>query len=84
MIQASRIGQFTEAFNRPNVLIHPSQTKTPMQVAETFFKHIGSAKAEGMKQATTNTVVQKSAYTESAARRSNDTGEARAKALPEH
>ena len=79
MIQQTRIGQFSEALNRD---IAPSdiKLKTPMQVAETFFKHIGTAKAEGMKQATTNTVVQQSAYTESASRRSNDSSEGRSKA----
>lgn len=79
MIQQTRIGQFSEALNR-NVAPQDIKLKTPMQVAETFFKHIGTAKAEGMKQATTNTVVQQSAYTESASRRSNDTGDNRTKA----
>lgn len=80
MVQQARIGQFTESFNRNT---DPSTVKirTPMQVADTIFKHIGTAKQEGMKQATTNTVVQQSAYTETSGRRSSDTGDARNKAF---
>lgn len=80
IVQQTRIGQFSEQLNR-NVDPKDIKLKTPMQVADSFFKHIGSAKAEGMKQATTNTVVQQSAYTETAGRRTNDTGDARAKAF---
>lgn len=78
MIQQARIGQFTESFNRNG---DPAniKLKTPMQVADNFFKHIGTAKAEGMKQATTNTVVQQSAHVETASRRTSDTSETRSK-----
>lgn len=78
MVQQTRIGQFSEQLNR-NVDPKAIKLRTPMQVADSFFKHIGSAKAEGMKQATANTVVQQSAYTETAGRRGSDTGDTRAK-----
>ncbi len=80
MVQQTRIGQFTDAFSKTK---NPSEVKlrSPMQVAETLFRHIGSAKQEGMKQATTNTVVQQSAYTETAGRRTDDSADARSKSL---
>ena len=45
MVQQTRIGQFTDAMNRTK---NPAEVKfsTPMQVAEKFFKHIGTAKQE--------------------------------------
>lgn len=71
LVHQARIGEATDLLSRSN---DPNSVKlpTPAQVADKLFKRIGSAKSAGMQQATTNTVVQKSAQLETAGRTSND------------
>lgn len=74
LVQQARIGEATDLLSRSN---DPASVKlpTPGQVADKLFKRIGTAKTEGMQQATTNTVVQKSAQLETASRKSDDGAE---------
>lgn len=74
LVQQARIGEATDLLSRST---DPASVKlpTPAQVAEKLFKRIGTAKTEGMQQATTNTVVQKSAQLETAGRKSDDGAE---------
>lgn len=66
LVQQARIGEATDLLSKAANAQEAAQMKlpTPAQIAEKLFKHIGTAKTEGMQQANTNTVVQKSAYLE--------------------
>lgn len=78
LVHRARLGEVTDLLSRSQ---DPSSVKlpTPGQVADRFFNHIGTAKAEGMKQATQNTVIQASAHVETSSRKTNDSAEAQNK-----
>lgn len=82
LVQNSRIGQISNEINRAKTPEEAQKIKltSPSQAAEKFFKYMGNAKAEGMKQATENTVIQASAHVESAGTRTNDSSDAKSKA----
>lgn len=74
LVHQARIGEATDILSRTK---DPSSVKlpTPTQVAEKLFKRFNSAKTAGMQQATTNTVIQKSAQLETASRTSDASAE---------
>lgn len=79
IVHRARLGEVTDLLSKTN---DPSKVKfpTPSQTAEKIFKYMGTAKAEGMKQATENTVIQASAHVETAGGRTDDSADARTKA----
>ena len=76
LVHRARLGEVTDLLSRSQ---DPSSVKlpTPGQIADRLFNHIGTAKAEGMKQATENTVIQASAHVETSNRKSDDSAEAK-------
>lgn len=74
LVHQARLGEVTDMLSRTN---DPKTLKfpTPAQVADKLFKRIGTAKSQGMQQATTNTLVQKSAVLETAGRTSDSGAE---------
>lgn len=78
LVNQARIGEATDILSRSN---DPKAVKlpTPAQIADKFFKQIGTAKTEGMKQATENVKVQNSAYVETAGTKTNDGADNRSK-----
>jgi len=79
MVQNARLGEITNLLSRTQ---DPRSVKlpTPAAMADKLFKYMGNAKAEGMKQATENTVVQQSAHIETAGRRTDDSADTKAQA----
>lgn len=82
LVQNSRIGQISNEINRAKTPEEAQKIRltSPSQAAEKFFKYMGNAKAEGMKQATENTVIQASAHVETAGTRTDDSSDAKSKA----
>lgn len=78
LVHNSRLGEVTNLLSKTQ---DTSSVKlpTPAQIADKLFKHMGTAKTEGMKQATENVVVQNSAHVETAGRRTDDTADNRSK-----
>lgn len=78
LVHRARLGEVTDLLSRSQ---DPSTVKlpTPGAIADRFFSHIGTAKAEGMKQATQNTVIQASAHVETSSRKTNDAADAQNK-----
>lgn len=78
LVHRARLGEVTDLLSKTR---DPQSIKlpTPGQVAERFFKQIGTAKQEGMKQATENTVIQASAHVESSGTRTSSDAESRTK-----
>lgn len=78
LVHRARLGEVTDLLSRSQ---DPSTVKlpTPGAIADRFFNHIGTAKAEGMKQATQNTVIQASAHVETSSRKTDDKAEAQSK-----
>lgn len=78
LVHRARLGEVTDMLSRSK---DPQSVKlpTPSQVADRFFKHLATGKAEGMKQANENTVIQASAHVETAGRRTNDSSDTRSK-----
>ena len=83
LVQNARIGEITNLFNKATDATALQQIKLPSPgiMADRLFKHMGTAKAEGIKQANENTVVQQSAHIETSGRRNDDSGDARNKAF---
>ena len=73
LVQQARIGEATDILSRARTAEDAAAAKlpTPSQIADRLFKHLGTAKTEGMQQAQVNTVIQKSAQLETAGRKSD-------------
>lgn len=78
LVHNSRIGEVTNLLSKTQD-VKSVKLPTPSQIADKLFKHMGTAKSEGMKQATENVVVQNSAHVETAGRTSDDAAENRSK-----
>lgn len=78
LVHRARLGEVADLLSRSQ---DPQSVKlpTPSQVASKFFKNLTAAKADGMKQATENTVIQASAHVETAGRRTNDSSDTKSK-----
>lgn len=83
LVQNARIGEITSMFNKTTDAEALKQIKLPSpgQMADRLFKHMGTAKAEGIKQANENTVVQQSAHIETSGRRTDDSADSRTRAF---
>lgn len=80
LVHNARLGEVANMLSKTQ---DPQSVKlpTPGQMADRLFKHISTAKADGMKQANENTVIQQSAHLETASSKGSDSGEARTKAF---
>jgi hypothetical protein len=78
LVHQARLGEVTDMLSRSQ---DPRSVKlpTPSQIAGKLFKYMGTAKQEGMQQATTNTVIQQSARLETGGTRTNDNADTKAK-----
>lgn len=83
LVHNARLGEVSTALSRARTQQEAQSVKlpTPGQMADRLFKHLGTAKAEGMKQATENTVIQQSARLETAGTKGSDSSDVKAKAF---
>jgi hypothetical protein len=79
IVHRTRLGEVTDLLSRSQ---NPQSVKlpTPGQVAEKLFKHLGTARADGVRQANENTVIQASAHIESGSRAASPDADAHTKA----
>lgn len=78
LVHNSRLGEVTNLLSKTQDA-RSVKLPTPAQIADKLFKHMGTAKSEGMKQATVNEVIQNSAHVETAGRRTDDSADNRQK-----